>query len=446
MKLVDKVYCAGIVGCGGAGFPTHVKMNAKVEYFLINAVECEPLLYSDRWIMKNKAHEVVVAISAVMKELEAQTCIIALKNEYKSEIESLKDAIKKNNANIRIHGMKSFYPAGDEQVVVYETTGRIVPEGGIPLNVGCVVSNVTTLKHIFDAINGIPFTNRVLTVTGNVKNPTIVDVPIGTSFEECIEIAGGSLTRNYSVIDGGPMMGKYLEESDVRNSHVKKTTSGIIVLSEDDHLTIKNRVSIETMRKLASSACIQCNFCSQLCPRNLLGHGIQPHRIMRKLAMNTSFESILQYDDVKAAMLCSECGVCENFACPMGLQPRTINSEVKKLLAENGIRYGSEVKELKEDYFRRYRKIPTKRIISRLGLNKYYLAKIEASTSYKPNSVSIPLSQHIGAPSKPVVEIGDSVTEGQVIASCEEGKLGARVHASISGMVREITDKIVISK
>ncbi|MFA6808104.1 MAG: 4Fe-4S dicluster domain-containing protein [Eubacteriales bacterium] len=445
MDLIEKIYKAGVVGCGGAGFPTHIKLNCKVEYLIINGAECEPLLRTDRYIMKNKAIEIIKAVEAVGKVVEAQQCIIVLKKTYHEEIKSLETAIKELNSQVQLHQLDNFYPAGDEQIIVCEVTGRTVPPAGIPLDVGSVVSNTATMLCIYEAIQDKSFTHKYLTVTGEVKTPVVLYVPVGITFEECLNKAGGALGEDYKIISGGPLMGSIINKNQAKTTYVTKTTSGIIVIPEDNHLALQSEVSVQHMLNRAKSACIQCSYCTELCPRNLIGHPLKPHKIMRKLAYNNISE-MLDDEDVKQALICCECGVCEIFACPMGLMPRKVNAFIKQEYAKSGIRYDKEQGEYLARDTREYRKIPSKRMAARSGLLKYYDYKIDTLVRLETNRVEIQLKQHIGAPAQPIVGVGDIVEEGQLIAGCERDKMGANLHASISGKVIMVSDKIVIER
>ena len=446
MSITDQIAAAGVVGCGGAGFPTHAKLKGTFEHLIINGAECEPLLRTDRYIMLNKADELVRALCAITKELNVPKCTIALKADYKDEIVSLEKAIAKAGADIAIHKMESFYPAGDEQTIVYEVTGRVVPPAGIPGMVGCVVDNIATILAVNDAMDGKPLTQKYLTVTGEVKHPMVLRVPVGTSFTRCIELAGGALHSNYFVVSGGPMMGKPLTKEQAANEVVTKTTSGILILPADGYHATQNEISVRHMLNRAKSACIQCSACSQLCPRHMLGHPIEPHRIMRKMAMANEIGEDLNDPVIRNAALCCECGVCEAYACPMGLQPRKINSLLKKQLGAAGIRYARpEGAEYEADPQRDARKVPSKRLAARVEVLPYYHYTIRELAEDQPAQVRIPLRMHIGAPSVPVVQEGEFVTAGQLIAKCPDGALGAAIHASISGKVVSVNDSIEIS-
>lgn len=444
MGVLEQIKDAGIVGCGGAGFPTHVKLNCQVEYLIVNAAECEPLLRTDRYLMLNKADEIITALEAVAELTKAQKIYIALKETYRDEISSLQAAIDAKKSRVQLFMLKNFYPAGDEQIMVLEVTGRTVPPTGIPLDVGAVVSNVASMYGIYEAIQGIPFTQKYLTVTGAVAHPIIVKAPLGTPFADCLKAAGGTTTDNYHILVGGPMMGKLYPKSDLDKYSVTKTTSGIVIVPDDTRLVQMRETSIKSIMKRAKGSCIQCQTCTQMCPRYLSGHPLAPHKIMRKLAYADSIESVLEDPDIKEAMTCSECGVCEAFACPMGLAPRQVNVQVKNALRQSGFRYQKDTEtKFKSREDREYRRIPSHRIAARLGVEQYYDYTIRELSELAPEKINLSLQQHIGAPAEPVVQVGDKVSKGSLIGKLPEKGLGANIHCGIDGIVRKIENGIV---
>ena len=446
MDLIKKILDAGVVGCGGAGFPTHVKLKASPDILIINGAECEPLLRTDRYLMIHEAEKLVGGIDLICRELSIPRACIALKKTYKKEIAALNDAIERLGSRVTIHQMDSFYPAGDEQVVVYEVTGKVVPPAGIPLDVGAIVDNVATIAAVADAANGIPFTEKYLTVTGEVRQPSILKVPVGTSFAQCIEMAGGTSRDKVMVVSGGPMMGLPMSWEQAMQSSVTKTTSGILVLPEDGAVDRRRKTEIRHMLNRAKSACIQCTFCTQLCPRHMLGHPLQPHRIMRKMAACTDMSQVLDDKDIRQAAICSECGVCEVYACPMGLQPRAVNALLKGELAQAGIRYSREGDSWEADINRPHRQVPTRRVAARAGVSDYYKIDNHVYMEGTAKKVVLPLKMNIGVPAEPVVTNGGHVTKGQLIAKCPDGKLGANLHASIAGTVTITEQSITITE
>lgn len=444
MSILEIISSAGVVGCGGAGFPTHKKLTGSIEYLIINGAECEPLLRTDRYLMRNKAPQIVGAIAALGRELQIPHLVIAAKHHYHEEIAALQAAIDAAGAPIRIHELESFYPAGDEQAIVCEVTGRVVPPGGIPMAVDAVVDNVATIYSVAMAMEGYPFTQKYLTVTGEVKTPTILKVPVGTPVQDCIALAGGSLRPDYCVISGGPMMGKLIPEP--ATAVVTKTTSALLVLPADGYHARTNSVDLQHMVRRAGAACIQCSACTQLCPRHLLGHPIEPHRIMRKMAMGGDIPSLLTDPVIQNAAFCCECGICEVYACPMGLFPRKINQMLKQELGKAGIRPQMDSREYTASPLRESRKAPSEKAAARAGVWKYYDYEIRDLRTHAPARVEIPVKMHIGVPAVPTVQTGDRVRHGDVIARPPEGAMGAMIHASIDGRVTAVGERIVIEK
>lgn len=442
--LLEKIHNSGIVGAGGAGFPTAKKMNAKAEYLIINAAECEPLLKTDHYVMNHFAEECIKAITEVGKMVECKNIVIATKSHYHDEIASLESAIEKQNAPITIHKMNNFYPAGDEQVMVYEVTGRTVPPTGIPLQVGCVVSNITTMLNVYEAMtNDKPVTEKLVTITGAVNKPTMVLVPVGTPFSTCLELAGGTPLKQFIFLNGGPMMGKIGNHNNFNDQVVTKTTSGIIILEEKEYLYQLHERQINQIITQAKAACIQCRLCTQLCPRYQIGIPLHPHQVMRHLATSNVPDDIDDDPIWKQAILCCECGICEVIACPMSLSPRQVNIYVKQRLAEKGIRYQYNGEELIPQPMREYQKTPPKNILLKMGLEQYANNDLSELITHETEEVFIPLKMHIGAPCKALVTKGDVVVKGQLIADIDEGVLGAPIHASISGTVICVSDSLI---
>lgn len=437
----EKIREAGVIGCGGAGFPTHAKLKEPVEHIIVNAMECEPLLRTDRFVVERFAPQLVAAARALMEAVGAVQCTFALKETYLKEIAALEGALAGQPGDIRIHTCSSYYPAGDEHLVVYEVTGRTVSPQNIPLAVGCVVMNASTLLGVGDALEGMPFTRRYVTVAGEVERPCVLRAPVGTPFLDCLRAAGG-YKEDCCIVSGGPMMGAMHPMERAGELYVEKTTSGILVLPEDKYAA-RGRADFAVMARQARAACIQCSYCTQLCPRYLLGHPLEPHLIMRKLAYER-LEDCLDDPVIRSAALCCECGVCEIYACPMLLKPRQVNARIKAMLAEAGVRYPRGEESTTPHPMREARKAPTQRVAARAGVLPYYGGEVEFLAEVKPRRVSIALRQGIGAAAAPLVGAGDRVAEGQRIAACPEGKLGAHVHASIAGRVVEVGDAVVI--
>lgn len=427
----------GIVGAGGAGFPTYAKLNNKAETILLNCAECEPLLRLHRQLLKFHAPVIIEAFDKTREILGAEEGIVCIKDHYKGAIEAV-TALLPKYPKLKIKILPIVYPTGDEVVMIYEATGKVVRPGGLPIEQGIAVFNVETMYNAYNALHGEPLTSKLVTIAGEVKNPMTVRVPIGVSLKELVEIAGGETIEDYVYWTGGPMMG-YLEPV---TAPVTKTTNSVFVLPADHYLVrrFKSDYTVETAR--AAASCCQCKLCTDLCPRNNLGHPIEPHKIMLAAACNN-------FKDVSAFMntfYCSACGICEMYACPQGLSPRKLIQEVKMALKSNGVTPNKDVKASKVSPVREYRKIPLDRLVSRLAVKKYQTnAPLDNQLIGGFKVVNIPTRMHIGAPSIPVVKFGDRVEKGQMIAKAAEG-LSVNIHASISGLVIGVDDKLITIK
>lgn len=435
-NLIDTVKAAGIIGAGGAGFPTHVKLNAKAEIVIVNGAECEPLLRVDQQLMAKRSNELLEAVRLIMEYVGASRGIIALKSKYHDAVESLRERLE-NFENISLCEMNNFYPAGDEQVTVYEATGRIVPEGGIPLHVGCIVVNVETALNIYAAYyKDEPVTDTYITVTGAVRNPVTVKVPVGITVREALDLAGGAEPEEFCVIGGGPMMGKLVRDLD---SPVVKSSKGFIVLPKNHSLIHTLDKDLETMLREAKTCCMHCNLCSEVCPRNLIGHNMHPSKLIRLASYNSACE---KEGFATTAYLCCECRLCE-YACVMDLQPWKLHVALKKRLGVLGIKNNNFAAPERANPFREYRRYPIPKLLAKLDLGRYDVAApMTESKSFE--RVFVKLQQHIGAPSVPVVQVGDTVVKGQLVAQIKENALGSNIHASIDGTITDITENHIV--
>ncbi len=431
--LITAVRQAGVVGEGGAGFPAHVKYDAQVETVIANGCECEPLLHSDQYLMQNHAAEIASALQMVMAATGASRGVIATKKKYVSVLEAFQSAIA--GSGLELATLDNFYPAGDEQILVREITGRSIPPLGLPKDVGALVANVGTLLSVRQAMDGKPVTHKVLTITGEVARPALLRAPIGTPLEECVSHCGGPTVDDPVFMVGGPMMGSFLDQpQDMSSAVVTKTSGGIIVLPRGHYLHQSATLSLHTMQMRAAAACIQCRYCTELCPRYLIGQSFETHKVMR--AFGGGGDTAM---GAMQAALCCGCGVCELFACPMRLSPRRINNMFKAKFAQEKVAFNGprEIHEEQAD-LRDYRKVPLPRLAIKLDIDQYMDIHPEFVGDYTPAQVSIPLGQHLGAPAEAVVQAGQQVRTGDCIGEIPQGALGARVHASIDGVVADV--------
>ncbi|WP_090633369.1 4Fe-4S dicluster domain-containing protein [Neobacillus massiliamazoniensis] len=436
MSLLEMVKEAGIVGAGGAGFPTHVKLEAKAEYILLNGAECEPLLRVDQQLMELFPDEIIKGFEAARKLVGANKALIGIKGKHKKVVSILKERIEALQVGgfVEVKELEDAYPAGDEQILVYELTGRVVPEAGIPIQVGCVVINSETALNIYQASMNVPVTEKFITVAGDIPNRLTVKVPVGTPIIDVLKLSGLQSFDDYAVIDGGPMMGPIMSNL---NGFVTKKTKGLIILKKQHYLIRRKTTSMEQARRV-NKACEQCRMCTDMCPRYLLGHNLQPHKMMR--VTNYALDAV---EEQKSAYLCSQCNLCELFSCPIGLYPKSNNLYIKQKLMDKNIRFQSAQPAFNARKNREYRLVPSKRLIAKLGLYHFDQPAPMTEITLNPEIVYVKKSQHVGAPAIPVVSVGDHVSAGQLIGKIPENSLGAAIHASISGTVVETENDFI---
>jgi len=436
--LADLACKAGIVGAGGAGFPTQVKLDTQVDILIVNGAECEPLITVDQALMLRDGPMLAQILEELRTALSAEYVRIAIKAKHRDIITVINSAIS-SYPNISVFPLEDFYPAGDEVVAVYEVTGRQVPQGGIPLQAGVVVINVETVWNLARAKQEKMNTHKWVTVAGRAGRPGVYRVPLGIAKRELLAAAEALPDKYERVIEGGPMMGALLEDID---SPVTKTTKALLVLPDNSPVVINSLRPLEYNLKQARSMCCQCRMCSDLCPRGLLGYSCEPHRTI----LAASYGWQVGGEGVTQALACSECGVCDQYACPMGLSPRRVNQMLKKVLGVNQASDPNKGLIPRADFWRPYRKLPGFRLRRRLGLDCYHSPAVIHNTRFSPSRVELLLKQHIGAPSVPAVKEGDEVELGRLIARIPEGSpVSSNLHASISGKVAGVTpDRIII--
>ena len=293
--ILQHVTDYGIVGLGGATFPSHVKLDIKndknVDCLIINGVECEPYLTADHRLMLEKSEEIIVGIQILMHALHIEKAIIGIENNKKDAIEVLKKATE-SDSRIKVAALRVKYPQGSEKQLIRAILKREVPKGGLPMDVGVIVHNVGTIFAIYQAVQyNQPLTERVVTVTGKkLENPSNFWVKIGTPIKDLVEEVGGVPEGTRKIVNGGPMMGKAIKNTDVP---ITKGTSGILIISEE-----------EASRKEPKN-CIRCSQCVFVCPM-----GLEPH-----LLMNLSEKGLYERAAKEDVMTCIECGSC-SYVCP----------------------------------------------------------------------------------------------------------------------------------
>lgn len=297
-QIIERVKQAGIVGQGGAAFPTYVKLSPppdkKIDYVILNACECEPYLTRDYRLLIENTEEVIAGLKLILKATGVSTGIIGIEDNKPEAIKQLKTYLNKEE-NILLKELKTKYPQGAEKMLIKAVTGRETPPGKLPFDVGCIIQNVGTAVSVYNAVvKGKPQTHAFITVSGlGIKEPKNLIVPVGTPLKNIIDYCGGVKDNAKKIIAGGPMMG--FAQFDL-NSPVTKAASGILVLTEKETSATKE------------SNCLNCGRCLSVCPLNLA-----PTRLYKFARFNKFEEAI----DI-GILSCMECGTCA-YNCPAGI-------------------------------------------------------------------------------------------------------------------------------
>jgi Na+-translocating ferredoxin:NAD+ oxidoreductase RnfC subunit len=436
--LADAVRLAGVVGAGGAGFPTHLKFARRAEIVVINGAECEPLLRVDQELLARCTDELLAGIDAVREAAAPGAIWLGVKAKHEAIVDRWR---RFEGRGFKVRPLDDYYPAGDEHILVHEVTGRTVPAGGIPPDVGVTVINVETLLNVGRAVRGRPVTGKFVTVNGLVARPATLEVPVGTPLAALVAMAGGLTAREAVLLEGGPMMGKVVGDP---GAVVTRTTKALLAVPSWLDLVHRRQADWRVVARRSSSNCEICQRCTDLCPRYLLGHNLEPHKVMRAYAYGGNAPPTAS---LAGALYCVECGVCELFACPTGVFPRQVTGSVKEQLLAAGRR--PQVDRENGPKPRQYagdRRVPFKRLVARLGLAPYDLPAPLSETRWPERTltVRVPLKPPFGATCRPVVAAGQLVRAGDVVGEIPDRTLGARAHASIDGRVEAVDERYVV--
>jgi len=427
---------AGLVGDGGAGFPSYAKLAEGADTLLINGSECEPLLYTDYMLMKRELPMILAGVQSVIWSLRIRRALFCVK-EHTAKRLSLSDG-DSLGANIFVKIMPNAYPIGDEISLIYQATGRLIRPGNLPISKGVLVYNVETMYNLGRAVKYFePVTMKWLTVCGDVKEPRVVRVPIGTPVADLFERLGVEVDEDHVVLDGGPSMGKIINHN---IAEVGKTTKALTVLPKNVRAAESKSVNKKLAVTRAETACCQCTRCTDMCPRFLLGYPLEPRKMVRT-AMGAA---IAMPDMVLSASLCCGCGICENLACSQGISPRAVISNYKELLAKNKMRYVAE-DDVSPRNERDFRMIPSEKWAQDLGVKRFDRVAVWGGEMRDFDRVELPLGRYIGIPSIPSVKDGAIVQVGDIVASASAG-LSIPQHASIHGRVTVTDKKIIIDR
>lgn len=437
MNLVEQARKAGVVGAGGGGFPAHVKLAAKADTVIANGAECEPLLHKDAAIMECAAERVIQGLLLAREAVGARRAVIAVKAKKKAAVEAIRRACEGTPAEF--YPLGDYYPAGDEYDLVYTVTGRLIPPGGLPIHVGAVVQNVETLANLAAATENRPVTHKTLSVAGAIRRPATFTVPLGTPLRAVFEAAGGLTDAAPLLCLGGLMMGQQTHDLD---TPVTKTLTGVVVLPGNHSLARRKQRPPASQARIGKSACDQCRYCTEYCPRYLLGYAVEPHQVMRGLGFTAT--GAAQWNEWAA--LCCSCGLCTLFACPEDLYPKEACDAAKVELRKADWKWTGATN-VKPHPIREGRRVPISALVRRMHLGAFDLpAPYDARAVASPR-LALLLKQHAGASAQPTVRVGQKVAAGDLIAAPEEGALGALLHAPCRAEVLEtLPDRILLQR
>ena len=434
MSLVELTRKAGVVGAGGGGFPAHVKFQARADIVIGNGAECEPLLHKDAAVIEHRARDVVRGMELVMDSVGASEGVLGIKEKKKAAVAAAKDAAV--GTRVRVQLLGDYYPAGDEYDLVFAVTGKLIPPQGLPLQVGAVVSNVETLAHVAAAAEGKPVTRKMVTIAGAVATPSTFDVPLGTTYRDLIAAAGGATCEDPILQIGGMMMGRVSESLDVP---ITKTDAGAILLPRDHKVMERKLRKPEARVRIGRSACDQCRYCTEFCPRFLLGYAVEPHQVMRGLGFTAQGTS--QWN--QWAQLCCSCGLCTLYACPEDLYPKEACDDAKVELRATGFKW-KEPGPTKPHPFHDGRHVPIDRLVSKLGIGAWDKPAPLRPFETEPARLVLPLKQSAGVAIVPSVSAGQAVRKGDLLGEPPPNALGVPLHAPVAGRIDSVSDTIVL--
>jgi len=434
--MKELMQSAGILGAGGAGFPSYAKLAAGADTLVVNGAECEPLLYTDYHLLKRELSLVLEGIRKVMEYAQIARALLSVKQHTAEKLKWTDGQVLAERISVKV--LPNVYPMGDEISLIYESTGRVVKPGNLPITAGVIVLNVETLYNAGNAVRyGKPVTETWLTIGGDIPQPIALKVPVGTPVETVFAKYGITVPETHTVLDGGPSMGKVIDHE---TAVIGKTTKGLLILPNSSPAVQSKYLDAKKSVARAETACCQCTRCTDLCPRYLLGYPLEPHKMVRT-AMGVAE---VMPEMVITANLCCGCGICETLACCQGISPKAVITQYKEVIGKNKIRYVAK-DEVEARTERDYRMIPSEKWESVLGVRFYDRVAVFKDEPLEVKKVEINLRPHIGAPSVPCVQNGDRVQKGDVIATAGEG-LSIAQHASIDGTAYVDGNKITIYK
>ena len=409
-------------------------MDKNIHTVILNCAQYEPLVHIQEMLLLKYTREIMRTFAKIGKTFNANNIIVAVGKKDVELLECLQDVLD-DYPSLSLKVFDGAYPAGDEYVLTYELTGQNISADSSPLEEGIAVFNAESVYNMFMRVNkGVQDTHKWVSVLGEVENPITLKVPVGVKAQDVIKTTGAITCENPVIILGGPMSGKIGN----KYSRVDKTTDAIIILPEDSQVVENKKTNSSIELKRATSSCCNCMRCTDLCPRFLLGHPVDPHAFICA-ASSKDTKNVGTYLNT---MFCSSCGLCEMYSCVQGISLKMLLTECKNGLKENGIiDYKASMNEV--DSERKYRKISMKRLTSRLGLSRYDRVTELKEYDIPGISVRISLKDNTQSPAEILVKENDSVIKGQLLARYEQDDI-CSVYSGIDGVVTEVTEKYIL--
>lgn len=431
MSRTSDLIRAAAIFDGVSGAFAHDLLAKPCDTLIICSLDDEPTLHPYSNTAVEWSRSIVAGIRIVSELIGSRTNIVALSRDDREALESFQKLSDKKL--FRVEKIDPFYPAANPMILTHAITGQVPLPGRTPLDLGCLVLSVQTLRMIADAVGEIcPCqVTTMVTVAGAVERPCTFETTVGATFDALIEEAGGPTAPSFTIIENGAMSGRIADR--VRGV-VTKETRGLLVMPDESELVERRSQSPAIHQRRVQSACEQCHICTDFCPPNLLGQPLFPDRIARaNLAAKPAAA------DVLSAGLCIDCGICSLWACPIPLPIREVVTQTAASLRKHKIKSPYRDGELAGDAHAKNRRVPTSELIRRLGLETLDHPAPFRPALFSPGRIFISIFVPSGAPSTPIVEVGDNVSHGDVLANFPDSS-DPFIHSPIDGRVISMRD------
>jgi len=434
-EIVNAVRNAGVVGSEDPGVPSYMKLNTTADLIIANGSECEPLVHSDKALLRQRPDLVLDGVKLAMESTGAKNAVIAVKACDEDIVACLQEVLSEE-PSIGLHLLEDYYPVGDEHLLVYEITKKLVPQGGNSLDIGIVVDDVLGFAQIYQGVHGKPVTERPVTICGEVESPQVAWIPIGTPYDEVIRFAGGLKLQSQDVVilDGGPMKGKIV--SNLKDG-IGKSTCAVLILPKNHLVSKVKQKTLSQMVKEHQGVSGESSKVAELCPRYQLGHDIHPDRAF----MSLHFPSSIRSSEAESAFHCNGCSLCDYLGSDISnFSPRLVYEAMAKELKKRGVKGPSRRSDIQVRKGYNNNRVSLSHLRKRIGVEQYEKKVMPLKEKKTPAVVRIPLLRHVGRPARPIVFEGQDVQMGDVIAFSPPSEMGTTCHASISGKVGEVNE------